>query len=96
LVLWPHARPWYFSPPQPMLRAIPDAAKVAGILASALNAAVARSVQSDSSTAHGIRVDGGLVAPVQASTETDLSAEGEPPNGSAHPPIKPPTGATLH
>lgn len=35
-IFWPHTRPWHFSPPQPMLRAIPDAATVAGILARAL------------------------------------------------------------
>ncbi len=45
VVLWPHARPWYFSPPQPMLRAVPDAAKVAEILAGAL--ASARPAQPD-------------------------------------------------
>ena len=36
LVLWPHARPWRFSPPEPMLRAIPEAQRVAEILATAL------------------------------------------------------------
>lgn len=36
LVMWPHVRPWRFSKPQPMLRAVPDAAKVAGILSEAL------------------------------------------------------------
>ncbi|MEQ1800666.1 MAG: photosynthetic complex putative assembly protein PuhB [Gammaproteobacteria bacterium] len=36
--LWPHARPWRFTQPEPMLRAIPDAAAVAGILADALAA----------------------------------------------------------
>lgn len=36
LVLWPHARPWHFAPPQPMLRAIPDAAQVAEILTAAV------------------------------------------------------------
>jgi hypothetical protein len=36
LVLWPHARPWRFSKPQPMLRCVPDAAKAAEILASAM------------------------------------------------------------
>ncbi len=34
-VLWPHARPWQFTNPQPMLRAIEDADRVAGILAHA-------------------------------------------------------------
>lgn len=36
LHLWPHARPWYLSRPQPMLRCVPDAAQVAAILARAL------------------------------------------------------------
>ena len=40
LVLWPHARSWHFSPSQPALRAIPDAAHVAQILAQAAEARV--------------------------------------------------------
>ncbi|MEL6878200.1 MAG: photosynthetic complex putative assembly protein PuhB [Pseudomonadota bacterium] len=35
LLLWPHARPWQFSRPQPMLRALADAEQVAQTLASA-------------------------------------------------------------
>lgn len=35
LVCWPHVRPWHFAKTQPMLRAIPDAANVAKILAQA-------------------------------------------------------------
>lgn len=34
-MLWPHARPLQFGSPQPMLRAIPAAAEVAGVLARA-------------------------------------------------------------
>lgn len=34
--LWPHARPWRFSRPEPMLRAVPDAAAVAQALREAL------------------------------------------------------------
>jgi len=34
-LLWPHARPWRFARPEPMLRAIPEAEKVAAILAEA-------------------------------------------------------------
>jgi len=33
IVLWPHVRQWHFSRPEPMLRAIPDAANVASQLA---------------------------------------------------------------
>lgn len=35
LVLWPHVRPWHMKQTQPALRCIPDAAKVAAILAEA-------------------------------------------------------------
>lgn len=34
-LLWPHARPWRFAQPEPMLRAVPDAEKVAALLAEA-------------------------------------------------------------
>ena len=37
-LLWPHARPFRFSRPQPMLRAVPDAQKVAQLLAEACSA----------------------------------------------------------
>lgn len=35
LVLWPHARPWRLSRPEPMLRCLPDAAAVATLIARA-------------------------------------------------------------
>lgn len=35
LVLWPHVRPWRLKKTEPALRAIPDAERVAGILAEA-------------------------------------------------------------
>lgn len=40
LVCWPHARSWYFKTPQPALRCIPDAEKVASLLAEAAEARV--------------------------------------------------------
>ena len=39
LALWPHARAWRIVAPQPMLRALPDAAGVAALLARACLAA---------------------------------------------------------
>jgi hypothetical protein len=39
LHLWPHARPLKFGKAEPTLRAIPDAARVAGVLAAAVEAA---------------------------------------------------------
>ena len=38
LQLWPHARAWHLHHPQPVLRAIPDAARVAGLLTQAWSA----------------------------------------------------------
>lgn len=35
LVCWPHVRPWMFRRPQPALRCIPEAQKIAGLLAEA-------------------------------------------------------------
>lgn len=37
-ILWPHARPWRLRAPQPMLRAVPDAAHVATLLVAARGA----------------------------------------------------------
>ncbi len=39
-VLWPHARPWQFRRPQPAFRCIPDATRVARLLADAAQARV--------------------------------------------------------
>ncbi len=36
LILWPHVRPWHFSLPEPMLRAIPEPQKAAEALRTAL------------------------------------------------------------
>jgi hypothetical protein len=41
LTLWPHARPWRMNPTQPALRCVPDAARVARIMAEAAAAASA-------------------------------------------------------
>jgi hypothetical protein len=38
LILWPHCRPWTLRRPEPMLRSVPDGARVAEILAGALKA----------------------------------------------------------
>jgi hypothetical protein len=37
LMLWPHVRPWKIGSPQPALRCIPDAERVAGLLARELS-----------------------------------------------------------
>jgi hypothetical protein len=45
LHLWPHARPWRIADPEPMLRAIPDAANVAKALSAAWSQATGVTVQ---------------------------------------------------
>jgi hypothetical protein len=36
MMLWPHARPWKLSTPQPMLRAVPEGERIASLVARAL------------------------------------------------------------
>jgi hypothetical protein len=40
MMLWPHARPWKLGNPEPMLRAIPEGARVAALLSRTLADAV--------------------------------------------------------
>ncbi len=44
--LWPHARPWHFTRTEPMLRAVPDAANVAQLLADALQQSLVTPVRT--------------------------------------------------
>lgn len=45
VLLWPHARPWRFARPEPMLRCIPEVERVAQLLGRALAAATEAPVQ---------------------------------------------------
>lgn len=47
LLLWPHARPWRFSQPQPAFRAVADAAHVGTVLAEAVAAHLASADRAD-------------------------------------------------
>jgi len=49
-LLWPNIRPWKFKPPQPMLRAVPEAETVAALLAKALEEATDPAQQTDGET----------------------------------------------
>jgi hypothetical protein len=49
-LVWPHARPGYFSRPEPMLRCVPDGNEVARILSRALAAAHGQVVPSTAET----------------------------------------------
>lgn len=68
LVLWPHLRPWRLGRLQPMLRGVPDAARVAEILSAALVESQAERV---------VRV---AQAPVTAAQEP-IAAEAPAPAG---------------
>jgi len=48
--LWPHARPWQLAKPQPMMRCVPDAKKVAQILTQAWSARRAAQSQQPSAS----------------------------------------------
>lgn len=44
MILWPHVRPWHMKQTQPALRCIPDAARVAAILAEAAETRVSQPI----------------------------------------------------
>ena len=44
MMMWPHIRPWYMRRPEPALRCIPDAARVAALLAGAAETHVSQPV----------------------------------------------------
>ena len=53
LVLWPHVRPWRFTPPRPMFRAVADAARVADLLGAALRGYAKTGLQGSADSADG-------------------------------------------
>ena len=55
LHLWPHARPWHLARPQPMLRSVPEAARVAQLLSQAWTEATG--VSASARAAEGARTD---------------------------------------
>ena len=65
LQLWPHARAWRIGKPQPMLRAVPDAANVARLLTDALLAAVPDGRRVEAAPA-AVETFGGIGAGVPA------------------------------
>jgi hypothetical protein len=65
LNLWPHARPWQVKHPQPMLRSIPEAERVASVLSQALAASAgvtARPVAVNDETPRIVPVRSGPMA----------------------------------
>ena len=59
--LWPHARPWRVKRPEPMLRAVPQSARVGQLLATAIgNVPVAATTTRDMTAANDSSVDKSL------------------------------------
>jgi hypothetical protein len=56
LVLWPHARPWYLSRAEPMLRCVPDGEKAGQILARAMAASADQPASAIPQTETGAQV----------------------------------------
>ena len=67
LQLWPHVRPWRVAAPQPTLRAVPGAAAVADILATAMRSRVAIEMAPADTAGRGQSASGPL-RPAQPQT----------------------------
>lgn len=93
IALWPHARPWRFGRTEPMLRSIPDAERVGGLLARALAAADAAQPVVPTAAAsilpqHGGGGGGGAIAATIApaairDTPVAAAATARPPMAAA-------------
>jgi hypothetical protein len=64
LHLWPHARPWHFARPEPMLRALPHAQAVAELLSRTLQRTTLESKTADEPALRALRAQ--PVAPADA------------------------------
>lgn len=67
--LWPHAKPWKLGQPEPSMRCVPNAEKVATILSQAWSAHMGRSA----SAAVGSSVSSSVGSSVSASASTNAS-----------------------
>jgi len=66
-VLWPHARPWRFSRPEPTLRAVPEPERVCALLADGLRQVHAEEAQARAQSAEPI-IAAGQTRPVRVAT----------------------------
>jgi hypothetical protein len=72
ITLWPHARPWKMKRVQPMMRSVPDAARVAQLLARALAASAGQAVVAfDTAPAAEAMVTAGGHVPASAAMTGD-------------------------
>jgi hypothetical protein len=72
ITLWPHARPWRTRRVQPMLRSVPDAARVAQLLARALAASAGQAVTAFDTAPAGASIEtAGAHVPASAAMTGD-------------------------
>jgi hypothetical protein len=69
--LWPHVRPWRLNSPEPLLRSIPDARRVAALLGAAVHAALPATVLSPPIAATG-QADNENARPAAARAPTSI------------------------
>jgi hypothetical protein len=79
VAMWPFVRPWRFEHPEPMLRCVPDIAKVSELLADAMAAAAAvRAAEHAKAQAEFGALDDDTAAPDRdAATERTTASEPE-------------------
>jgi Bacterial PH domain len=75
LVIWPHARPWTWASPQPMLRSVLNAARVAEYINAALRGEPVRALQVQAVASQGSGMQEG---DVKTSTQNLGVPEGHP------------------
>lgn len=78
LHLWPHARPWRIAQPEPMLRCVPEAARVARVLAQAWTQAQGHAARTDAAAATATAAPQGAERTATPSTRPPSSATPTP------------------
>jgi hypothetical protein len=78
LHLWPHARPWHLARPEPMLRAVLDAPKVAALLTQAWGAANAQHTPAAAATSPTVLAPIARTAPPTDTAKSQASSPWQP------------------
>ncbi len=73
--LWPHARPWQVAKPQPMLRCVPDAQHLAGLLAQAWTAVRGASLAEVEAQPQATAPDVRMPRPARSATPGGLATD---------------------
>jgi hypothetical protein len=86
VAMWPFVRPWRFEHPEPMLRCVPDIAKVSELLADAMAAASAvRAAEHVKAQAEFGALDDDTDAPDREAAAERTASQPEQPRGAGEP-----------